>query len=96
MAASSYAMPHSSYICAHTVSLGRVIPFLQNTGVVLDFLLLIAVDALISRASDESATSKSMSLLGWLPVVCIAIRSRKTAWRLMDTRSPLFLFSFLD
>jgi len=69
MAASSYAMPRSSYICAHNGSLGWTIPLLQNIGVLLDGVFLVIVGVLVLRPSEEPGTARSMSLLGWLSVV---------------------------
>lgn len=75
LAASSYAMPHSTYICAHNRSLGWTIPLLQNIGAVLDGVLLVIIGVLVSRTSEEHGNARSMSLLGWIAVVCSIVSS---------------------
>jgi len=70
MAASSFAMPRSSYICAHNGSLGWTIPLLQNIGALLDVVLLVIIGILVLRTSEEHGTARSMSFIGWITVVC--------------------------
>jgi len=69
IAAWGYAMPHSSYICAHVGAARWVVPWLQNLAAILDSVLLVLIDVLLSRTSNDIVMKESISLLGWLSIV---------------------------
>lgn len=75
MATSSFPHLRSNYICNRSSLLPYSIPTLQFLGTLLDVFLVVLVDRIVTRGSENTGTAPVLRLAdpGWAALVCEAM-----------------------